>query len=365
MTRQQKEKSSATRYPYLEKYGYLINDLPSFANYTDEQKEALLEKAFKDPYLDLTSDFGFKHVLVDNASNTGLLLSDILGRQIEVIEFLPTEVNGATPSNKAVRFDVRCKSDDEEFIVEMQKADSQLLANRFFSYGSIGIGRQLKKKEDYRLRPLYVVVLLAADAGKKIFEQEPEAISSATMLHYEMMENTLHKPLYGSPLHLVVCRLKNVSGLSFEELQDDAQRILYIFANMSTFATLPEWYPERYKNIAEMAQIINLNDAQKRKYVDNLALEEEIAISYNEGKEDGRKEGREEGMQMGRQEQLKEDEKKIQAAEERAETAISEKLELAKMLVPVFLNEGIGAKEISTRLHLSEMQVMAIINELS
>ena len=56
-------------------------------------------------------------------------------------------------------------------------------------------------------------------------------------------------------------------------------------------------------------------------------------------------------MQMGRQEQLKEDEKKI--------------LELAKMLVPVFLNEGLGAKEISTKLHLSEMQVMAIINELS
>ena len=111
-----------------------------------------------------------------------------------------------------------------------------------------------------------------------------------------------------------------------------------------------------------MAQIINLNDAQKRKYVDNLAIEEEIAISYNEGKEDGRKEGREEGreegMQMGRQEQLKEDEKKIQAIE-------AEKLELAKMLVPVFLNEGLGAKEISTRLHLAEMQVIAIINEPS
>ena len=70
------------------------------------------------PYMDLRSDWAFKHLL-QNKAILKMLIEDILDMKLSAVEHLPNEIDKTRKNDKNIIMDVLCKSADgrEEFIL--------------------------------------------------------------------------------------------------------------------------------------------------------------------------------------------------------------------------------------------------------
>ena len=84
-------------------------------------RSAVIITVMNHPYMDLRSDWAFKHIL-QNKDILKMLLNDFLPEQIEYVELQPNEIDKLRPDDKNVIMDVLCQtSDGRKFIVEMQR----------------------------------------------------------------------------------------------------------------------------------------------------------------------------------------------------------------------------------------------------
>lgn len=293
----------------LKQYVAALDAVERYRDLSDEEKELIVKAILEHPYMDLKSDWAFKHVFRD-MNLLKMLLEDVLPEDILTVEplsdleALPNEIDRGRPDDKNIIMDVLVKTkDNREIIIEMQRKNKDSFKNRMLYYGASMLHGQLRATDKYsKLRPVYVLCFMD-------FTLRHE--TDQLMYHYSMREVKSGEH-YGNQLSIFLFELNRLKKKALAGLSP-VESWLYILKNMGNFAGKPEDMGARYCAIAEAAKMYDLPDKDKLKYLQNMISEEEMMdmrlATLEEGREEGRKEGievgRKEGIEVGRKEAMK------------------------------------------------------------
>jgi predicted transposase/invertase (TIGR01784 family) len=270
----------------MQQFLSVVNEVERYRDLSEEEKENLIIGIIDRPYMDLRSDWAFKHIL-QNADILKMLLNDFLPEDIESVEQLPNEIDRLQPDEKNVIMDVLCRTTDgRRFIVEMQRKKKKSFKNRMLYYGASMLHSQLKPRQSYsELQPVYVICFM---------DYRMKHETDQLVYRYSMREQESGE-LYNSLLSIYLCELTRLKETSIEGL-DPIRSWFFILKNMRTFAGKPEDMGERYAAIAKAALMYGLPDEDKIKYFRNMITEEEKMELYETGFEDGMEKGMEKGV---------------------------------------------------------------------
>lgn len=293
-------------------YEAIVNEYDRYRKLSPEEKEDLIIRIATSTYLDLLSDWAFKHVFGHNEQNLMLLLNDILPEKIVHIDYDPNEIDLWKGDDKKVIMDVLCHTEDgRKIIVEMQRADKEFLKNRLLFYGASMIHTQLHKGESYgNLLPVYVICFmnfrLRHDTDKLIY-------------HYQVRE--VSGDLYGDILNIFLCELPRLASRPGKSLTP-VEVWFDILQNMRNFASKPELYGQKYDPIFESSLQSPMPDKDRLQYFRSMfdnelrsyLTDEDRQEIFAEGLEKGLAKGIEQGLTKGREEGREEE--KIKTAGE-------------------------------------------------
>lgn len=288
----------------MQKFIAVVNEVERYRDLSDEEKENLVLSIMDHPYMDLRSDWAFKHIL-QNKDILKMLLNDFLPEQIEYVELQPNEIDKLRPDDKNVIMDVLCQtSDGRKFIVEMQRKKKRSFKKRMLYYGASMLHQQLKPKQSYAaLKPVYVICFM----DFKMPHETDQLVYRYSLCEQESRER------YENLLSLYFCELPRLRKTSIIGL-DPIQSWFFILQNLRNFAGKPEDMGQRYAVIAEAARMHSLPDEQMIQYLRNMITEEERldmgGAYYDDGFADGKQVGLEEGKQVGLEEG-REEEKRV------------------------------------------------------
>ena len=164
-------------------------------------------------YLDPKADVTFKKVFGEHKNLVISLLNALLpledGKQVESIEYLPTELVPRTPTSKNTIVDVRCEeTGGRKFIVEMQMNWTADFRERVLFNASKAYVRQLDKSEQFNLlQPVY-----ALNFVNKIFEPDMEGY-----YHYYRMVHSQDSGKVLEGMHLVFIELPKFKAKNLTE----------------------------------------------------------------------------------------------------------------------------------------------------
>lgn len=169
----------------LVRYKEILDNNPNYAVLAEEDKVRIADRIMHSTYADLTDNWAFKWVFLNNPDQLIMLLKDILEEDIIDIEYLPNDALSATLTDKQAAMDVTCKtSDGRQFVVEMQTNRKTDFKNRLFYYGASAIHRQVKAgSKKYIYDSVRVIAIL--DFITKHSDEPKDKI----LFHYEFLES--------------------------------------------------------------------------------------------------------------------------------------------------------------------------------
>ena len=280
--------------PLLDKYASIINAVQGCKDLDDAQKEDKLESIIRTRYLKLTNDFAFKLVFERDKNLLIALLNDILKKNIDSIEYIPNEIQGATKDGKKVLIDVHCKSQKEEFIVEMQNVDEENFKSRLLYYGASDIHNQLPKGAQYNFAPVYVIALMNFRYPHK------DADENKLVYNYVLSETESHE-VFSDKLKFILCELDRMQDRDIPGVNaDPVRQCLWIIKNLCNFAGDEVDIPERYRPILRIARISDLEENDIENYITSMLSEDNIQAYTNAAFSNGLREGLEKGREAER-----------------------------------------------------------------
>ena len=164
-------------------------------------------------YLDPKADVTFKKVFGEHKNLVMSLLNALLpldpGKQVESIEYLPSELVPETPLGKNTIVDVRCEeTGGRKFIVKMQMEWRANFKQRVLLNASKAYIKQLPRGNDYNLlQPVYSLNLV-----NETFEPDMEEY-----YHYYRLVHYLHSDKVLEGLHLVLVELPKFKAKNLTE----------------------------------------------------------------------------------------------------------------------------------------------------
>ena len=164
-------------------------------------------------YLDPKADVTFKKVFGEHKNLVISLLNALLpldeGKQVESIEYLPSELVPETPLGKNTIVDVRCEeTGGRKFIVEMQMEWRANFKQRVLLNASKAYVKQLPKGRMYHLlQPVYSLNFI-----NETFEPDMEEY-----YHYYRLVHYLHSDKVLEGLHLVFVELPKFKAKNLTE----------------------------------------------------------------------------------------------------------------------------------------------------
>ena len=164
-------------------------------------------------YLDPKADVTFKKVFGEHKNLVISLLNALLpldeGKQVESIEYLPSELVPETPLGKNTIVDVRCEeTGGRKFIVEMQMEWFPDFKQRVLLNSAKAYVRQLPKGNNYKLlQPVYALSLV-----NETFEPDMDEY-----YHYYHLVHDLHSDKVLDGLHLVFVELPKFKAKNLVE----------------------------------------------------------------------------------------------------------------------------------------------------
>ena len=271
----------------MQQFLAVVNEVERYRDLSDEEKERLVVSIIDRPYMDLRSDWAFKHILQDPAI-LKMLLNDFLPEEIDSVEPLPNEIDRLRPDDKNIIMDVVCRTTDgKQFICEMQRKKKASFKNRMLYYGASMLHSQLKPKQSYAdLQPIYVICFM---------DYRMKHDTDQLVYRYSLREQDSGE-LYNNLLSIYLCELTRLKETSIQGL-DPVRSWFYILKNMRKFTGKPEDMGSRYAAIAEAARMHELPDSEKIQYLRNMITEEEKLELYDTGFEDGMEKGKEQAIQ--------------------------------------------------------------------
>ena len=279
-------------------YEHFVREIEKTRDLSQKEKDFLARLISSGTFMDLRSDWAFKHLMQDT-DILKMLLEDFLEEKISGVEHLPNEVDRFFEGDKDATMDVLCRDEGgREFVVEIQQESLHTFTPRVFYYGASMIHSQLKRGNSYgKLRPVYVICFMDFIRPHR---------SDRPVYRYSMSEESTGEPLAGSLLKIIMCELQRLKKSSMEGMTAQ-EGWLFLLKNLHTFARVPEAMDPRFSKVTEAARLHSLPDKERLQYLNTMLSEFEKqdlidgAYDYGHavGMEEGAKKGVEEGMQKG------------------------------------------------------------------
>ncbi len=278
-------------------------------------------------YINLMTDFGFKHVFGSLAHKRVLVrfLNAIFEGKLTVtdITYHDKEILPADEKGKRIVYDVYCTSPiqrdessyfpdyqlkgengklkaEHHFILEMQNAYSPPFEERITYYACKMVSEQGMAGWDYTLAP----VLAVAVTNFNFDHLTPKLVRDVMLADRESGEALTDK------VHVILCSLKEVPK-EWTDCRTELERIMFLIKNIDKMDSTSLAYTEgRYPEIFEAAKSNRLKDSDIILYSQSLAKlrEDQRMIEYavdkakKDAMEKGLAEGREKGLAEGRAE---------------------------------------------------------------
>ena len=293
-----------------------------------------------DKYIDPFTDFGFKW-LFGNEKHKDILIDflnallDDLKYPIIDIEYRNLEKLGLNIIDRKAVFDIYCTdTNNDHFIVELQRSRQEFFKDRSIYYTSFPIQAQAKKGDwNYRLDKIYFVALLEFN-----IDDESNYIKKVSLFDEYTKSKFYDKLTY---YYIEMPKFKKTE----KELSNRLDEWLYILNNLVELTDIPQAIHKNkaIEDFFDTAEFLKLTPDEQFAYQQNLkarldyinvmryAKKEARREGLEEGRAEGRAEGRKEGLKLGKEEGLKEGEKKKQ-------------IEIAKNLLDILDDETISLK---------------------
>ncbi len=274
----------------------VLNEYDRLRSLSPEEKENLIISITSTTFIDLLSDWAFKHVFGHDERNLIPLLNDILSENIVHIEYDSNEIDRWKGDDKKVIMDVLCHTKEgKSFIVEMQRADKEFLRNRMFFYGASMASAQLRNGDEYgKLMPVYVVCFMN-------FCLKHE--TSQLIYKYQIREAS--GELFGSQLTICLCELPRLVDKPKKDM-NPIEVWFDILQNMTNFAKKPVEYSPQFDSIFEASRQSPIPDNDRKQYLRSMINNELRSYLTEEDRSEIRAEALAEGRAEGRAEVAKE-----------------------------------------------------------
>jgi predicted transposase/invertase (TIGR01784 family) len=320
-------------------YRSIVDEHGRCAALSDLQKRELLEGILCRPYMDLLSDWAFKHVFGHDKEALMMLLRDILQLDIIDIEYDANEIDRTSPDSKASTMDVVCKlANEERVIVEMQREWREDFYDRMFFYGSASSNEPVKRGGAYsEIRTVYLICF------SNFVLKHTVCPKDKLIFVYEFLERETGEPYGEHPYFSIhLCELPRLAKSDMSEM-NPVEQWFHLLKNIRTFAVNPKDIPSRYQRILKSAQLAHISEEDKQKYLKSMLTEYDEKMISRGNYKLGFSDGEEVGIQKGR-------------AEGRAEGKAERNVELAKEM----LADNEPMQKIIKFSHLTEEQIKAL-----
>ena len=258
---------------------------------------------FKERYINLLTDFGFKRVFGTEANKQFTIdfLNTVLPEHhhIQDLTFEHNENLGITAFDRRAIFDVFCEgSNGEQFIVEMQRTRQAFFRDRSLFYATFPIQEQSTRGDwDYQLTPVYTVSVLDF-----IMDRQQE---NPKFIHRVALKDDDGKQFYDKFSFIYIELPKFNKALS--QLTSHEDKWLYVFRHLSEFTSQPQPLSDPiFDDLFEVAEIANFSPDEQDVYqvalktysdwqnVTTTVIQEAEEKAEEKGRAKGREEGREE-----------------------------------------------------------------------
>lgn len=322
------------------------------------------EIEIKTEYINIQTDFGFKHVFGTLKNKDALIrfLNALFEGSMTVkdITYHDKEILPSEEGGKRIVYDVYCtapvsrasspffprtkpgdsdRHTDHHFILEMQNIYTPPFEERMTFYASKMVAAQGKAGWNYELEPVFAVAVTDFNFS----HLSPKTVRDVMLADRESGEQLTDK------LHIILCSLKEVPQ-RWEECRTEMEHILFLIKNMDNMDSTSLAYREgRFPELFEASRSSRLRKEEIVAYSQSLEKlrDTQLGIQYaaeraaERAAEIAAARAREEGLEKGR-------------AEGREEGETNAKLEIARKM----LREGMGSAMISsfTGLSVSEIE---------
>jgi len=269
----------------------------------------------KERYIDPFTDFGFKWIF-GTEENKELLISflnDVLDLEYSIVEveYKNLEKLGLHISDRKAIFDIYCKdSNNNQFIVELQRSKQKYFKDRSIYYTSFPIQGQSKRGDwDYSLKKTYFIGILE-------FIMDEDSKDDENYITKVQLCNTKTKEVFYDKLTYIYLEMPKFKKAK-EELSNHLDYWLYTLNNMNNLNKIPKIFKEdklinQAFNVAEFLALdkdkqfqyqldlkARLDYKNVMDYAKEMAMEAGKAEGLARGKAEGLAEGKAEGLKEG------------------------------------------------------------------
>lgn len=213
-------------------------------------------------YLDLLSDFGFKHLFAREANKEILIAflnAIFLGTKTIInIEYSPVEHPSQDNQAKKVFFDLMCTdSDGSQFVIEMQRKSQKYFSDRSVYYMSRLISDQLPPGQpnwDIPLKETYLIAILDFRLPDNNEKSHRKNIGLSNLSNGELFHN---KTQY------IFIELPNFDKKE-NELKTELDKWIYLLKNLHHLKELPTALNQPiFQKIFKIAEITKLTKEER------------------------------------------------------------------------------------------------------
>ena len=267
--------------------------------------------AVTEKYINPFTDFGFKK-LFGTEPNKDLLI-DFLNqvilpkqRRITDLSYKKNEHLGASEFDRKAIFDLYCTgSNNERFIVEMQKAKQNYFKDRTVFYASFPIQEQAQQGNwDYKLSEIFTVGILDFVFSDDKIEEEKDkttkkkekittvkTLESKEVRHVVQLKDQNCQVFYDK-LTFIYLEMPNFTKTE-DELETTYDKWLFVLKNLPNLTKRPSKLQEKiFERLFEAAEIAKFTPEEKDQYEESLKtyrdLKNVIDTSYGDGEKDGK-----------------------------------------------------------------------------
>ncbi len=242
-------------------------------------------------YINPLTDFGFKYIFGRGADKEFILsfLNALIGgaSPITTVEFIDKENNGESKDDRALIYDLHCKTESGgKIIVEMQNRYQTYFDDRALYYLAADIYSQGEKGDEwqYKLTPVYGVFLMNFEWKDASVQHLREDVCLYNMQTKSIFSNKLSMTFLKIPM-----MVKNA-----DECESTLERWIYLMKNMEKMEAMPTTFMKDpvFRRLGEVARFAALDERDRKAYKESLkAYRDSYAIAATERAE-GRAEGR-------------------------------------------------------------------------
>jgi predicted transposase/invertase (TIGR01784 family) len=257
----------------------------------------------KEKYINPFTDFGFKK-LFGTELNKDLLIDFlnevILPDQLRItdLSYKKNDQLGATEFDRKAIFDLYCTgSNNERFIVEMQKAKQNYFKDRTVFYATFPIQEQAQKGDwDYRLSEIFTVGILDFVFSDEVQNNNEIKLAEKKEVRHVVNLKDQKCRVFYDKLTFIYLEMPNFTKTE-EELETTYDKWLYVLKNLATLPNRPLKLQEKiFQRLFETAEIAKFSPQEKEQYEESLKsyrdLKNVIDTSFGEGKVEGKIEGK-------------------------------------------------------------------------